>query len=76
MPVANSLMNRGRHEARCRAQFERQWPDHRERVGRCMERRYPASLMEAVDELRALGLNDLVGAGEIDLFGEIPIAAA
>ena len=32
--------------------------------------------MEAVDELRALGLNDLVGAGEIDLFGEIPIAAA
>ncbi len=32
--------------------------------------------MEAVDELRALGLNDLVDAGEIDLLGEIPIAAA
>ena len=41
MPVANYLMNREQHEARCRAQFERQWPDHPGRVGRCMERRYP-----------------------------------
>ncbi|MFO0826558.1 MAG: hypothetical protein U0572_00265 [Phycisphaerales bacterium] len=56
MPVANYLMDREQYEARCRAQFERQWPDDPDRVERCMERRYPASLIEAVDELRQRGL--------------------
>lgn len=56
MPVPNHIVSREQHEARCRAHFERQWPDNPDRVDRCMERRYPASLADAVDELRTRGL--------------------
>ena len=56
MPIPNYIVSREQHEARCRAHFERQWHDDPERVERCMERRYPASLADSVDELKARGI--------------------
>jgi hypothetical protein len=56
MSLPNYIVSREQHEARSRSQFERLWPDDHDRVDRLMERRYPASLADAVDELRSRGL--------------------
>lgn len=56
MSLPDYIVSREQHEARSRTQFERLWPDEPGRVERLMERRYPASLAETVDELRSRGL--------------------
>jgi hypothetical protein len=56
MPLSKYLMTREQFDADCRERFEQTYPDNPKLVSRCMQRRYPASSEQAVDELRRRGL--------------------
>ena len=56
MPLSKYLMTREQYEADCRERFEEIYPDNPKLVSRCMQRRYPATSEQAVDELRRRGL--------------------
>lgn len=56
MPLSKYLMTREQFDADCRERFEETYPDNPKLVARCMQRRYPATSEQAVDELRRRGL--------------------
>ncbi|MBL9030178.1 MAG: hypothetical protein JNM80_00545 [Phycisphaerae bacterium] len=56
MPLSRYLMSRAEYDAHCRERFEEAYPNDPEAVARAMQRRYPATTEQAVEELKRRGL--------------------
>lgn len=56
MPLSKYLMTREQFDADYRERLEETYPDNPKLVARCMQRRYPATSEQVVDELRRRGL--------------------